>query len=112
MPSRLANSWSDRTRPVASSSNHVCPRAIALISAGSHRDLSFCCASPGRTSLVSTPCRLKAIAAASSTALSLPSSDADTPAHQRPAPKLDGERPVFDHDFLDELSNELCSFPE
>jgi hypothetical protein len=28
-------------RPVASSSNHVRPRTIALISAGSHRDLSF-----------------------------------------------------------------------
>ena len=40
----LANSWSDRARPVASSSNHLSPRAIALISAGSHRDLSFCCA--------------------------------------------------------------------
>src|ERR1700746_1533005 len=77
MPSRLANSWSDRTRPVASSSNHVRPRAIALISAGSHRDLSFCCASPGSTSLVSAPRRWKATAAASSTALSRPSSDAD-----------------------------------
>src|SRR6516165_3103467 len=77
MPSRLANSWSDRARPVASSSNHVRPRAIALISAGSHRDLSICCASAGSTSLVSAPRRLKATAAASSTALSRPSSDAD-----------------------------------
>jgi hypothetical protein len=46
MPWSLANSWSDRARPVASSSNHVRPRAIAFISAGPHRDLSFCCASP------------------------------------------------------------------
>src|SRR6516164_2784347 len=56
------SSRSDRARPVASSSNHVRPRAIALISAGSHRDLSICCASPGSTSLVSAPRRLKATA--------------------------------------------------
>src|SRR5262245_8889866 len=35
MPSRLANSFSDRARPLASSSNHARPRAIALMSAGS-----------------------------------------------------------------------------
>src|SRR6516162_394463 len=35
MPSRLASSSSDRTRPVASSSNHARPRTTALISAGS-----------------------------------------------------------------------------
>jgi hypothetical protein len=62
-----------RVSPIAS------PRAIALISAGSRRDLSFCCTSPGSTSLVSAPRRLKAIAAVSSTALSRPSSDADEP---------------------------------
>src|ERR1700740_3162627 len=39
MPSRLANSWSDRARPLTSSSNHARPRAIALISAGSHVEL-------------------------------------------------------------------------
>src|ERR1700758_2009496 len=31
MPSRLASSWSDRARPLTSSSNHARPRAIALI---------------------------------------------------------------------------------
>jgi hypothetical protein len=71
------NSWSDRTRPMASSSNHARTRAIALISAGSHLELRFCCASPGRASLLSAPRRLKATAAVSSIALSLPSSDAD-----------------------------------
>jgi hypothetical protein len=56
---------------------------------------------------------LEGDAAASSTALSRPSCDADDgPAQQRPALKLDGERLVIDHDFLDELSNELCSFLE
>jgi len=43
-PSRLANSLSDWARPVASSSNHAHPRAIALIRAGSHLELRFCCA--------------------------------------------------------------------
>src|SRR2546423_13835257 len=63
MPSRLANSWSDRARPVASSSNHARPRAIALISAGSHLELCFCGANPGRTNLVSAPRRVKAAVA-------------------------------------------------
>jgi len=36
----------------------------------------------------------------------------DTPVQQWPAPKLDGERLVIDHDFLDKPSHELCSFPE
>jgi phosphoribosylpyrophosphate synthetase len=58
MPSRLASSWSDRARPVASSSNHARPRAIALISAGSHRELCLCCANPGGTNLVSAPRRV------------------------------------------------------
>src|SRR5205085_2133989 len=69
MPSRLANSWSDRARPVASSSNHARPRAIALLRAGSHRELRSCCANPGSTNLVSIPRCLKATAAVSSTAL-------------------------------------------
>src|SRR5580698_8839217 len=60
MPSRLANSWSDRARPLTSSSNHARPRAIALISAGSHCELCFCGANPGRTNLVSAPRRVKA----------------------------------------------------
>ena len=60
---RLAESCGDRTRPVASSSTHARPRAITLISAGSHREGWFCCASPGSTSLVSTPRRLNATAA-------------------------------------------------
>src|ERR1700740_3708625 len=77
MPSRLANSWSDRARPLTSSSNHARPRAIALISAGSHRELWSCCANPGRTNLVSAPRRVKAAVAVSSTALSLAVSDAD-----------------------------------
>src|SRR5438067_3868648 len=77
MPSRLANTWSDRARPVASSSNHARPRAIALISAGSHLELCFCGANPGRTNLVSAPRRVKAAVAVSSTALSLAASDAD-----------------------------------
>src|SRR5947209_902328 len=77
MPSRLANSWSDRARPVASSSNHARPREIALISAGSHLELCFCGANLGRTNLVSAPRRVKAAVAVSSTALSLAASDAD-----------------------------------
>src|ERR1700731_4345385 len=68
MPSRLANSWSERARPVASSSNHARPRAIPLISAGSHVELCFCCANPGRTNLVSAPRRVKATARVNSTA--------------------------------------------
>src|SRR6202049_1056222 len=64
-------------RPLTSSSNHARPRAIALISAGSHLELCFCCANPGRTNLVSAPRRVKAAVAVSSTALSLAASDAD-----------------------------------
>src|SRR6266446_6838515 len=52
MPSRSANSRSDRARPAASSSNHARPRAIALISVGSHLDRSFCNATAGSTSLI------------------------------------------------------------
>src|ERR1700730_16298982 len=48
--------------------DHARPRAIALIRAGSHRELCFCCANPGRTNLVSAPRRVKATAAVSSTA--------------------------------------------
>src|SRR5438046_8850699 len=77
MPSRSANSRSDRARPAASSSNHACPRAIALISVGSHRERSFCIATPGSTSLISTPRRLKATGAVSSIGLSLGFSDED-----------------------------------
>src|SRR5580692_11469039 len=58
-------------------SNHVRPRTIALISAGSHFELCFCGANPGRTNLVSAPRRVKATAAGSSTAPSLAASDAD-----------------------------------
>src|SRR3984893_12072257 len=76
MPSRSANSRSDRARPAASSSNHARPRAIALISVGSHLDLSFCNATAGSTSLISTPRRLKATGAISSIGLSLGFSDA------------------------------------
>src|SRR5205085_5936267 len=77
MPSRLANSWSDRARPLTSSSTHARPGAIALISAGSHLELCFCGANPGRTNLVSVPRRVKAAVAVSSTALSLAASDMD-----------------------------------
>src|SRR5271155_4568210 len=86
-----ANSWSDRARPVASSSNHARPRAIALISAGSHLELCFCCANPGRTNLVSAPRRMKAAAAVSSTAQSLAASDAHdgtSPPNRRPRRSL------------------------
>jgi hypothetical protein len=48
-----------------------------LISAGSHLELCFCGANPGRTNLVSAPRRVKAAVAVSSTALSLAASDAD-----------------------------------
>jgi hypothetical protein len=68
----------NRARPVASSSNHACPRAIALISAGSHLEAWLCCANPGSTSLVSAPRRLKSTAAVSSIVLPLGSSDAHT----------------------------------
>jgi hypothetical protein len=37
------------------SSNHPRPRAMALISAGSHLEAWFCGANPGSTSLVSAP---------------------------------------------------------
>src|SRR5467141_1355236 len=70
MPSRSANSRSDRARPAASSSNHARPRAIALISVGPHFDLSFCDAIAGSTSLISTPRRLKATGVVSSIGLS------------------------------------------
>src|SRR5438132_85022 len=76
MPSRLANSWSDRARPMASSSNHARPRAIALISVGSHRDLRSCCANRGSTNLVSIPRGVKATAAVRSTEPPLALSDA------------------------------------
>src|SRR5271168_1071093 len=101
MPSRLANAWSDRARPVASSSNHARPRAIALISAGSHLELCFCCANPGRTNLVSAPRRVKATAAVSSTALSFAASDADDGTslpQQKAAPQLDDDRLLIDDD--------------
>src|SRR5438034_1269067 len=75
MPSRSANSRSDRARPEASSSNHARPRAIALISVGSHLDRSFCVATPGSTSLISVPRRRKATGAVSSIGLSLGFSD-------------------------------------
>src|ERR1700730_7910890 len=77
MPSRSANSRSDRARPAASSSNPARPRAIALISAGSHLERSFRTATPGSTSLISTPWRLKATGAVSSIGLSLGFSDED-----------------------------------
>src|SRR5580693_6787721 len=91
MPSRLANSWSERARPVASSSNHARPRAIALISAGSHLEPCFCGANPGRTNLASAPRRVKATVAVSSTAPSLAASDADdgtSPPNRRPRRSL------------------------
>src|SRR6516225_9780599 len=75
MPSRLARSSSDRTRPVASSSNHARPRTTALISAGSHLEGWFCGASPGNTILVATPRRLKSTAAVNSIVLAPGASD-------------------------------------
>src|SRR5580693_6715119 len=42
MPSRLANSWSDRARPVASSSNHARPRAIAGFRPSARREDVYC----------------------------------------------------------------------
>src|ERR1700739_1325538 len=75
MPSRSANSRSDRAHPAASSSDHARPGAIALISVGSHLDLSFCDATAGSTNLISTPRRLKVTGAVSSIGLSLGFSD-------------------------------------
>src|SRR5258707_14331862 len=75
MPSRSANSRSDRARPAASSSNHARPGAIALISVGSHLERSFGIATPGSTSLISPPRRRKATGAVSSIVLSLGFSD-------------------------------------
>src|SRR5216684_2519532 len=97
MPSRLANSWSDRARPVASSSNQARPRTIALVNAGSQLDLWFSCASPGSTSLVSTPRCLKATATFSSIEVSLAVSDADneTPLpHRGPQPGVEQYPPL------------------
>jgi hypothetical protein len=81
--------------------------------AGSHLELRFCCANPGRTNLVSAPRRVKAAAAVSSTALSLAPSDAD----DRTSPPGKALRRTLmvslfsiDDDLLDELANELCSF--
>src|SRR5882672_9719460 len=105
MPSRSANSRSDRARPAASSSNHPRPRAIALISVGSHLDLSFCNATAGSTSLISTPRRLKATGAVSSMGLSLGFSDEGGTT----APP-DRDCILLDHDLLDEVSNDLGSF--
>src|SRR6266853_1440735 len=75
MPLHSANSRSDRARPAASSSNHARPRAIALIRVGSHLGRSFCIATPGSTSLISTPRRLNATSAVSSIGLPLGFSD-------------------------------------
>src|ERR1700720_3363984 len=113
MPSRLANSWRDRARPVASSSNHARPRTSTLIRAGSHLEPCVCCANPGRTNLVSAPRRVKAAAAVSSTALSLAASDAPdgTSLPNSAAPHFDDERFLIDDYLLDELSNGLRSFP-
>src|SRR5712675_3484467 len=69
MPLHSANSRSDRARPAASSSNHARPRAIALIRVGSHLERSFDNATPGSTSLISTPRRLTAPGAVSSIGL-------------------------------------------
>src|SRR5205807_3415043 len=63
----------------ASSSNHARPRASALISVGSHLELSFCVAAPGSTSLISPPRRRKATGAVSSIGLSLGFSDEGGP---------------------------------
>jgi len=75
MPSRSANSRSDRARPAASSSNHARSSAIALISRGSHLELPFSVATPGSTRLISTPRRLNVTGAVSSIGLSLGFSD-------------------------------------
>ena len=89
-----------------SSSNHERPRAIALSSAGSHLELCFCGANPGRTNLVLAPRRVKAAVSVSSTALSLAASDADDDirAQQKAAPQLDDDRLLIDDDLLDELA--------
>src|SRR5437016_208189 len=97
MPSRSANSRSDRARPAASSSNHARPRAIALISVGSHFDLSFSDATAGSTSLISTPRRLKPTGVVSSIGLSLGFSD-------------EGGMTAPPNNRLDEVSNDLGSF--
>src|SRR5215472_7556527 len=76
MPSRVASSSSDRTRPVANSSNHARPRTTALISAGSRLEGWFCSVSPGNTTLVATPRRLKSTAVVNSIVLAPGSSDA------------------------------------
>src|SRR5712671_55550 len=113
MPSRSANSRSDRARPAASSSNHARPRAIALISVGSHFDLSFCDATAGSTSLISTPRRLKATGVVSSIGLSLGFSDKGgmtAPPQQPAAPNPDHDCVLLDHNRLDEVSNDPGSF--
>src|SRR5882724_2115153 len=99
MPSRSANSRSDRARPAASSSNQARPRTIALISVGSHLERSLCIATPGSTSLISTPRRRKATGAVSSIELSLGFSDAgDAPAND--GPRLLSSRPFRARLFL------------
>src|SRR5436309_7339855 len=100
MPSRSANSRSDRARPVTSSSNHARPRASALISVGSHLELSFCVATADSTSLISPPRRRKATGAVSSIGLSLGFSDEDGTT----APPDSELRRI-----LDEVSNDLGS---
>src|SRR5438093_4074292 len=113
MPSRSANSRSDRARPAASSSNHARPRAIALISVGSHRERSFGIATVGSTSLISTPRRLETTAAVSSIGLSPGFSAGDD---ETAPPKSERRRTMIvicvllDHDFLDEFANDLGSF--
>ena len=64
-------------RPLASSSNHARPRAIALISAGSCFVLWFCDVKPGSTSLFSAPRRLNSTAAVNSMAVSVGVSEAN-----------------------------------
>src|SRR6267378_3794783 len=63
MPSRSANSRSDRARPAASSSNHARLLRDRLDQPGSHFERSFV---PGSTSLISIPRRLNATGAVSS----------------------------------------------
>src|SRR6266700_3119016 len=111
MPSRSANSRSDRARPAASSSNHARPRAIALISVGSHREGPFCIATAGSVS-ISTPRRLKAIGAASSIGLSFGLSDeggATAPPDSAQRRILIRDRILADHNLLDEVSNNFGS---
>src|SRR6266850_6205317 len=66
MPSRSANSRSDRARPAASSSNHARLLRDRLDQRGSHFERSFCIATPGSTSLISIPRRPNATGAVSS----------------------------------------------